>query len=98
MNDEWQNATFLIQETPTFSITVNGRDRWALEQLIKAGSRGCTPIDNPAPRWSGYIHNLRNMGAPITTHTEPHKGAFAGTHARYELQAVVVRLGEGEAA
>jgi hypothetical protein len=32
-------------------VTVVGRDLWALTELIEAGERGCTPIDQPAPRW-----------------------------------------------
>ena len=34
------------------TIYVRGRDRWALESLIRAGDRGCTAIDHPGPRWS----------------------------------------------
>src|SRR5665811_1625975 len=40
-----------LTSTPIFE----GRDAWALDQLIRAGKRGCTPIDNPAPRWSHYV-------------------------------------------
>ena len=36
-----------------------GRDAWALGELIGAGAAGCTPIDNPGPRWSGYIFKLK---------------------------------------
>lgn len=64
-----------------------GRDAWALLQLATAGNRGVTPIQNPAPRWSAYVHNLRKMGMPIETIHEAHGGAFAGTHARYVLRA-----------
>ena len=73
-------------------ITVAGRNKWALEQLIEAGTQGCTPIDNPAPRWSGYVHNLRELGVPIETCHEAHGGPFSGTHARYVLTAQVIRL------
>jgi hypothetical protein len=41
---------------------VAGRDAWALSELIKAGEKGCTPVNNPAPRWSAYVHNLRKVG------------------------------------
>ena len=46
----WNMAAFTIQNEakPPFTIRVAGRDRWALEQLILAGNKGCTPIDNPA--------------------------------------------------
>ncbi|MBL4802233.1 MAG: hypothetical protein JKY45_10090 [Emcibacter sp.] len=66
-----------------------GRDAWALLELDKADRKGCTPIDNPAPRWSAYIHNLRKCGLPIETIHEPHKGDFAGTHARYVLRTKI---------
>ena len=41
------------------TFTVKGRDAWALLELLKAGPRGCTPIDNPGPRWSHYVFKLR---------------------------------------
>lgn len=82
-----------------FAITINGRVRWALEQLIKAGRNGCTPINNPAPRWSAYVFELRQLGVEIETIHEPHGGAFAGTHARYVLRSIVFqKAGKGEAA
>lgn len=70
-------------------MTITGRDEWALKQLLRAGTQGCTPIDNPAPRWSGYVHNLRNMGIDIETVTEPHGGDFPGHHARYVLRSII---------
>ncbi len=69
-----------------FRIVVSGRDRWALEQLRRAGARGCTPIHNPAPRWAAYVHSLRELGVEIETITEPHGGEFSGHHARYVLR------------
>ena len=48
-------------------VDLTGRDLWALRQLIEAGPRGCTSIDDPAPRWSGYIYNLRQTGFDIET-------------------------------
>lgn len=77
------------------AITVRGRDRWALESLINSGQVGCTPIANPAPRWSAYIHNLRGLGVPVETLHEPHGGAFPGTHGRYVLRCTVERLDHG---
>lgn len=76
-------------------ISVQGRDRWALENLARAGVRGCTPIDNPAPRWSAYIWNLRAQGVEIETIHERHEGPYAGTHGRYVLRCAVTRLAEG---
>ncbi|MBB3996047.1 hypothetical protein GGR95_003713 [Sulfitobacter undariae] len=96
----WPDATFII--TPTeghpFTITVKGRDRWALEQLSQAGIKGCTPIDNPAPRWAAYVHSLRGMDVPIVTHTVAHEGPFKGTHARYQLLASIAAYAKGDAA
>jgi len=68
-------------------LAVSGRFRWALDELIKAGDKGCTTIDNPAPRWSAYKHGLMGMGLPIVTVRESHSGPFAGHHGRYILKA-----------
>ena len=76
-----------------FTIYAMGRDAWALDRLCEAGPKGCTPIDQPAPRWSAYVHNLRGLGVPIETLTEPHGGEFSGTHGRYVLRARVVKGG-----
>ena len=71
-------------------FTVKGRDAWALAELVKAGAKGCTPIDHPGPRWSAYIHALRReCGLAIETVHETHRGPFPGTHARYVLRSVV---------
>tara|TARA_R110000787_G_scaffold21236_5_gene62938 strand:+ start:1349 stop:1648 length:300 start_codon:yes stop_codon:yes gene_type:complete len=72
-------------ETGEMQLSFCGRDAWALRELIKAGPNGCTPIDNPAPRWSGYVHNLRRSGVQIDTVHEKHGGPFPGHHARYVL-------------
>lgn len=63
-----------------------GRDAWALRALAQAGTRGCTPIDTPGPRWSAYVHKLRKAGFTIETVHEQHEGPFSGTHARYVLR------------
>ena len=69
---------------------IPGRYAWALLELKKAGKRGCTPLDNPAPRWSAYIHQLRHeYGLDIQTIWEAHKGPFPGNHARYVLHTEV---------
>jgi len=92
-NENWGTALFTIHDEAQGNqhIAVSGRDRWALEALIAAREKGCTPIDTPGPRWSGYVFNLRQVGVPIETITEPHDGPFAGTHARYVLSASVTR-------
>ena len=91
---KWTKALFKIdgQTDGSKYIEVSGRDRWALEALIAAGRRGCTPIDTPGPRWSSYVHNLRKLSVPVETLTEPHSGPFSGTHARYILRASVRRV------
>lgn len=81
-----------------FHINVKGRDRWALEELRKAGGKGCTPIKNPAPRWSAYVFNLRERGVEIDTITEPHGGDYAGHHGRYVLRSAVAPDWKGGAA
>lgn len=76
-----------------FTIEAKGREAWALDRLTEAGPNGCTPIEQPAPRWSAYVHRLRALGVPIETVTETHSGEFSGTHGRYVLRAVVVKGG-----
>jgi hypothetical protein len=87
----WGQALFTITENGAArQFAVKGRERWALDNLIERGGKGCTPIDNPAPRWSAYVHNLRRKyGVHIETITEPHDGPFAGHHARYVLRSTV---------
>lgn len=71
------------------AFTVQGRDAWALLELLGAGEKGCTPIDNPGPRWSAYVFNLRGLGLAIETVHEIHRGPFPGSHARYVLRSQV---------
>ncbi|WCQ98933.1 winged helix domain-containing protein [Paracoccus aestuarii] len=76
-------------------IIAKGRDRWAHEALMAAGSKGCNPISNPAPRWAAYVHNLRAFGVMIDTTTERHGGSFAGHHARYVLRCIAMAGQDG---
>ena len=62
-----------------------GRQAWTLQQLVALGSKGVTPIERPAPRWSDYVPHLRRSGLSIETITEKHTGLFSGTHGRYVL-------------
>ena len=72
------------------AFTVQRRDVWALLELVAAGPKGCTAIDNPGPRWSAYVFNLKHeYGLSIETRHEPHRGAFPGTHAQYVLVSEV---------
>lgn len=84
-------------EGEAFTIAVMGRVKWALDCLRIAGLRGCTPILNPAPRWSAYVMSLRDLGVPIETIREPHEGDYPGSHGRYVLR-VTVTPAEGGAA
>lgn len=77
-------------------VTVVGRNAWALKQLIEAGERGCTPIKNPAPRWSHYVFKLRKAGFVVETIDEGHGGPYAGIHGRYVLRSKVRVLHEME--
>ena len=79
-------------------MTFIGRDAWCLLRLIEAGERGCTPIDQPAPRWSGYVHKLRKAGVLVETIHEGHKGDFPGNHARYVLRSTVTVIDQERAA
>jgi hypothetical protein len=71
------------------SIQIKGREAWALHLLHEAGSAGVTPRENPAPRWSSYVHRLRRRGIVIETVRERHQGAFAGEHGRYVLASTL---------
>lgn len=79
-------------------IIAKGRDRSASEVVIEAGSKGCTTIHNPVPRWSTYVHNLRKGGVSIETIAENHGGRFAGHHTRYMLTCNVAAGWKGRAA
>jgi hypothetical protein len=78
-------------------FTVLGREAWALLELLKTGSQGCTPIDHPGPRWSAYVYALRHeCGLDIETLHETHKGPFPGNHARYVLRSAVEILSRSD--
>lgn len=100
----WGPAHFQItgKDGATKIITVKGRVRWALENLMYAGETGCTPIDHPGPRWSAYVCVLRHdFDVEIETIHEKHGAPFEGTHARYIARCdikPVVSLASGEAA
>lgn len=84
----WADAHFTIHDAngTTRDLTLKGRQKWALMCLIHAGPRGCTPIDQPGPRWSAYVFSLRReFGLDIETIHEKHGPPFEGTHARYVL-------------
>ncbi|AWC22060.1 hypothetical protein CO731_01516 [Aminobacter sp. MSH1] len=80
------------------TMTITGRDAWCLLRLIEAAERGCTPIEQPAPRWSAYVHKLRQFGLYVETIHEGHKGDFPGNHARYVLRSTVTVIDHERAA
>lgn len=90
-NKQWPERVFTVKDGDGIPriITVKGRDRWALEHLIYAGTRGCTPIDRPGPRWSAYVCKLRKKGVNIETLHEGREGPFPGHHARYALRSSI---------
>lgn len=79
-----------VNDRKSVEVALVGRNAWALRELILAGEKGCTPIDNPAPAWAAYVQNLRAMGFDIETITEPHGGPFKGHHGRYVLRSDVI--------
>ena len=88
----WAKARFTVHNSDGTEreIFVRGRIRWALECLIEAGEKGCTPIDHPGPRWSAYKNKLKHeYGLDIPAPTEKHGGPFEGNHARYILKSRV---------
>lgn len=95
-NKPWMRV--YIDDQP-LTTTFIGRDAWALDNLIRAGERGCTPITTPGPRWSHYVWKLRGAGVHVETIDEDHGGPFAGSHARYALRSsirVVREYGRGD--
>ncbi|SDF82244.1 winged helix domain-containing protein [Sulfitobacter delicatus] len=74
----------LSSEEPR-TLKLKGRLGWAMAHLAETGPKGVTPITRPAPRWSGYVFDLRERGVPIDTIMEPHEGSYLGQHARYVL-------------
>ncbi len=80
-------------------VTVIGRDAWMLGKLGEAGPKGCTTLEQPAPRTSHYIWKLRHTyGIAIGSIEEEHGGAYAGRHVRYILQQRVEIADESEVA
>lgn len=90
----WGRAIYSVQdgEGEAREIQLMGRDRWALEMLIQAGSRGLTAIEMNGPRLHAYIFDLRHEhGLQIVREDEPHGGDFPGHHGRYFLKSKVAQ-------
>ncbi|TIL45818.1 hypothetical protein [Mesorhizobium sp.] len=85
-----KKSTLTVKVEPDGEIFhLEGRPAWAMQQLINAGPRGCTPITHPGPRWSDYTFKLRKLGFVIETEYESHGGPFAGAHGIYRLHSRV---------
>src|SRR2546423_8932370 len=94
---QFQILTAKVQLDGGETIVMRGRDAWALLELKVANDNGCTPIDHPGARWSGYVHKLRKAGIVIETIREAHGGPFSGQHGRYLLRSLVTILKERRA-
>lgn len=94
LNSPWGRAEYLVRDPSGWEITISvcGRERWALETLLAVGATGCTSISNPAPRLAAYVCSLRDRGVLISTDLEDHFGDFPGRHARYTLVAQVTPI------
>lgn len=90
-NERWGPATCVVSNPNEldFEITVNGRVRWVLVELLRAGYRGLTSAEHPGTRLSDYVRRLRALGVRIDTLRELHDGPFPGVHGRYVLRSRV---------
>ena len=95
----WALAAYTVQDgDESRTIALKGRDRWALEMLMKAGDRGLTAIELNGPRIHAYVFDLRHEhGLSIITENELHEGDFPGRHGRYFLLSKVSRKHGGAA-
>src|SRR5437762_4469857 len=93
---QFQILTAKVQLDGGETIVMRGRDAWALLELKVANDNGCTPIDHPGARWSGYVHKLRKAGIVIETIREAHGGPFSG-QARALLAAKPSHYPQGKA-
>lgn len=68
-----------------------GRVGWLLAELLAAGDKGLTPLDNGmvGRRLSEYVRRNRNSGIDIETIREPHGGYWASRHGRYVLRSKI---------
>ena len=74
--------------------TFRGRYAWALRRLIRAGEKGCAPINASSSGWPHTVEALCGEGVSIETVMERHCGQFPGTHARYVLRSDVAIVEE----
>ncbi|SFJ75302.1 winged helix domain-containing protein [Celeribacter neptunius] len=77
------------------TVILNGRVRWAIEELRKAGRTGREAL---GPRWAAYIFDAIHVhGIPIRDEWEKHEGEHPGRHKRWWLDCEIhpVALTEG---
>lgn len=99
MKRDQERLTITFRRLPDGDPEIEfGRRAWALRALVRAGERGCTPLDTPGPRWSAYVHRLRERGIVIETIHESHDGPFPGSHARYVLRSDLEILSDSSVA
>jgi len=80
--------TFSTGEHST--VILNGRVRWAIEELRKAGKAGRTGREALGPRWAAYIWDaIHTHGIPIRSEWERHGGEHAGRHKRWFLDCEI---------
>ena len=88
----WGKAPYEITETTGEKRTVilNGRVRWAIEELRNAGREGRTGREALGPRWAAYIWDAKHVhGIPICDAWEPHEGEHPGKHKRWWLNCEI---------
>jgi hypothetical protein len=82
-------VTYVSYQLETREMIARGRMAWCLAELVAAGPKGITTLENPAPRISEYVRRLRNDGLDIETVNEYHPPPFKGRHGRYVLRSAV---------
>jgi hypothetical protein len=89
------HAAFTIHPTDgrPFEIAVTGQVCWALVQLVASWEISCTPVLHPAPKWSGYVFDLRQLGVEIEKPTEKHGHNHPERHRRFVLRGRMTREG-----
>ncbi|KAA8608537.1 hypothetical protein AL036_06510 [Salipiger aestuarii] len=96
---KWAKAPYVITTATGDRRTVilNGRVRWAIEELRKAGHEGRTGREALGPRWAAYIWDAKHVhGIPIADVWEPHEGEHPGRHKRWFLDCEIHPCGAGQ--
>lgn len=98
----WGKALYEITETTGEKrvVILNGRVRWAIEELRKAGREGRTGREALGPRWAAYMWDANHgHGIPIRDEWEKHEGEHPGKHKRWwlacEIRPVPFENGQG---